>query len=76
MRCGDGAAQRIVHRGGKGRCRRRLARARFEADAEIVENVVGVMPDGTQPVPPAVGRSISRGGLNIDGNDDVWIGNF
>jgi hypothetical protein len=48
MRCGDGAAQRIVHRGGKGRCRRRLARARFEADAEVVENVVGVMKDVDQ----------------------------
>jgi len=38
-----------------------------------------IRPDGTQPVPAGFtgGGAISvPWGLNIDGNDDVWVGNF
>ena len=39
---GGGAAQRIVDRGGERRGRRRLVGARLEADAEVLQDVVGV----------------------------------
>ena len=38
-----------------------------------------IRPDGTQPVPAGFtgGGAVNiPWGLNIDGNDDVWIGNF
>ena len=38
-----------------------------------------IRPDGTQPAPKGFtggGVVDIPWGLNIDGNDDVWIGNF
>jgi hypothetical protein len=52
----------------------------LSANPKMVTGVVNMIrPDGTQPAPKGFDgdKAVSvPWGLNIDGNDDVWIGNF
>jgi hypothetical protein len=52
----------------------------LETNPHMVTGVVNVIrPDGSQPAPTGFtgDKAVSvPWGLNIDGNDDVWIGNF
>ncbi|EIG56105.1 hypothetical protein [Bradyrhizobium sp. WSM1253] len=52
----------------------------LESNPKMVTGVVNMIrPDGSQPAPTgfAGDKAVSvPWGLNIDGNDDVWIGNF
>jgi ethanolamine utilization protein EutQ (cupin superfamily) len=52
----------------------------LSSNPKMVTGVVNMIrPDGSQPAPAGFtgGSSVSvPWGLNIDGNDDVWIGNF
>lgn len=52
----------------------------LSSNPKMVTGVVNMIrPDGSQPTPTGFtgGKAVSvPWGLNIDGNDDVWIGNF
>jgi len=43
--------------------------------ARITGQVNMIRPDGTQPAPQGFTESIPWG-INVDGNDDVWVGNM
>ena len=66
-----------VHHGAVQDCHRRQM-LKFVTPTSTTGAVNMIRPDGTQPAPMGfTGLAISvPWGLNIDGNDDVWIGNI